>query len=64
MIWTISYDCFVTSHNGHTFELGEMGRGHWILKHWHGKPQSDWYHTGTVEEGKALADKLYAQAIG
>jgi hypothetical protein len=58
MNWTIHQDCFVASFNGHRFELGEMGRNYWILKHWQGKPASDWYNVTSEQEGKAMAERI------
>jgi hypothetical protein len=61
MNWTIKQDCYVASHNGHRFELGEMRRGHWVLKHWDilkDEPQSDCYNMSSEQEGKALAERL------
>jgi hypothetical protein len=66
MDWTIKQDCFVASHNGHRFELGEMGRNRWVLRHWpndgltdwQGKLASDWHNVTSEQEGKALAERL------
>jgi hypothetical protein len=60
MAWTISRDgCFVASCEGHRFELGEMGRGKWILKHWASpNPRRLWYDVVSADEGKDLAYSL------
>lgn len=58
MNWRIKDDCFVASSNGHRFELGEMGRNRWVLKHWQGKPASDWYNVTSEQEGKAMAERF------
>jgi hypothetical protein len=66
MNWTIKNDCFVAAYNGHRFELGEMGRNKWTLRHWsnegfkdwQGKPASDWYNVASEQEGKAMAERI------
>lgn len=58
MEWYINRDCFACEHNGHRFELGEMGRGRWLLKHWNKSPRSMWYDVTSAEEGKAKAEEL------
>jgi hypothetical protein len=56
--WTINWDCFVAAYNGNRFELGEMGKGYWILKHWKDKPQSNWYKMKSQQEGFDKAMEL------
>ena len=59
MEWRVSRDgCFTCEHKGHYFELGEMGRGQWLLKHWHNSPRSVWYDVKGPEDGKAKAEEL------
>jgi hypothetical protein len=61
MIWTIHRDgrYFVASHNGHSFELGEMGKDRWLLRHWPlGKSSSDWHDATSAEDGKAKAEEI------
>ena len=60
MEWNIHRDgYFHCTFNGHFFELGEMGGGKYVLKHW--KPvciSSTWYDVYSIYEGKALAERL------
>lgn len=59
MQWRIGNECFVCEYEGNRFELGEMGRNHWILKHWtKGKASSDWYTVTSADEGKEKAKEL------
>ena len=58
MNWYIADYCFKAESNGHWFELGEMGRDYWVLKHWHNSPRSVWYRANSAEEGKAMAQRL------
>jgi hypothetical protein len=57
MAWSISRDgCFVASCEGHIFELGEISRGKWLLKHWASPNQHSVWHVVTgPDEGKDLA---------
>ena len=59
MQWHIISKCFVCEYEGNRFELGEMERKHWILKHWtKGKASSDWHTVTSAEEGKEKAKEL------
>ena len=60
MKWFIHMDgCFVAESNGHSFELGEMGGGRWLLKHWLPKSfPSVWHDVWSEDEGKAMAERL------
>lgn len=43
----------------HTFELGEMCEGKWLLKHWGPAFRtSKWHEVCSADEGKALAERL------
>lgn len=61
--WHIADYCFKAESNGHRFELGEMGRDYWILKHWHKSPRSDWYTVTSASEGKAMAETLAREGV-
>ena len=58
LIWTIHRDgYFVASCERHRFELGEMGKGQWLLKHWEIEVLgSCWYEVTSAEQGKAKAE--------
>jgi hypothetical protein len=60
MNWTIARDgYFVASCERHRFELGEMGKGRWLLKHFEkGWAHSFWYEVTSAEDGKAKAEEL------
>ena len=60
LIWTIHRDgCFVASCEGQHFELGEMGWGKWLLKHWASpNPRSVWHDVTGPDAGKELAQAL------
>ena len=59
MQWHIVSGCFVCACDGNRFELGEMGRNYWILKHWiNGGICSDWHTVTSAEEGKEKAKEL------
>ena len=62
MIWTIHRDgCFVASCEGHIFELGELSRGKWLLKHWSSPNlHSVWHVVTGPDTGKELAQALVA----
>jgi hypothetical protein len=60
LIWTIHRDgYFVANCEGHRFELGEISRGKWLLKHWASpNPRSGWHDVTCPDEGKDLAQTL------
>ena len=59
MQWRIGNECYVCEYEGNHFELGEMGRNHWVLKHWtKGNIGSDWYTVTSADEGKEKAKEL------
>ena len=59
MQWYIDDEFFICEYVGNRFELGEMGRGYWILKHWaKGKVGSDWHTVTSADEGKEKAKEL------
>lgn len=60
MEWQIHRDGFYyLDLDKHTFELGEMYEGKWLLKHWgQGARSSTWHDVCSADEGKALAERL------
>ena len=62
MQWNIGNECFVCECEGNRFELGEMGRNHWILKHWvtGNGVGAFWHRVASAEEGKEKARELLA----
>lgn len=60
MEWQIHSDgYYYLDLDRHSFELGEMSRGRWVLRHWGPDSRtSKWYEVVSADEGKALAERL------